>query len=209
MPTPRSRRATAAQLAAGWVVAAVALTGCSATPTTGSATAKPVPGVPVPPARLVTASDLGPGWSAVGAAALPCQGVPSAVKTLGTGATTVRLAGPGGTPTVVEYAVRPATLPTAYAGAVGTLQRMASCTSATAGPTDAVTFVGVLPLPRFGDRSVCMVFDLSIAGQRASAGYEVVRQGPFLAVVGVTAPGTVDVATLQRATTAAVAKLAG
>ena len=69
-------------------------------------------------------------------------------------------------------------------------------------------FVGVLPLPRYGDLSVYMAFQVATGTARSQAGVEVVRRGPVLLVVGTSGPGSVDVGNLQHATTVATGKLA-
>jgi hypothetical protein len=116
-------------------------------------------------------------------------------------------AGLGGAPTVVEYAVRSGSVRTADARAVGVLPRTAPCRTMMDGHAGGATFVGVLPLPRYGDLSLCMAFEVSTGTARSQAGVEVVRRGPVLVAVGTTGPGSPDVATLQHAAAVATGRL--
>ncbi len=128
---------------------------------------------------------------------------------MGTGVTSARFDRPGGSPSMAEYALHARNVRTAYASTVGYLQRTGSCRQTTSGRSGGPTFVGVLPLPRSGALSVCMLFDDSVAGVTSQSGYEVVRQGSIVLVVGYANPGTLDVAALQHTTAMAVQKLGG
>jgi len=182
------------------------MTACSAAPTTAPATTAAAP-PPLPAFRLLATADLGAGWVAAPPVGPPCPGFPTAGSLLGPGATAVRFVGPGGAPTVVEYAVPSDSVRTAYARTVGVLQRTPVCAT-TGGHVGAPNFVGVLPLPHYGDLSVCMVFGAALGSGRPQAGFEVVRIGTVLLVVASAGPAPLDVTTLQTATAAAAGRLA-
>jgi len=54
-----------------------------------------------------------------------------------------------------------------------------------------------------------MVFSNAVDGASSQTGYEVVRTGHIVAVVGYTDAGTLDAAQLQNVTSTAVGKLTG
>jgi len=204
--TLRSRpRGPVAALAVG---AALALAACSASATPSTPISSPTP---FAAAQMLTASDLGPGWAAVGpaTASLPCSAPATAAAIVGPGGSVVRLAQPGGLPSVVEYVARPASPASAYVSAVERLQTSASCGTTTAAHATTSTFVGVLPLPTVGLRSVTMVFANTADGQASQTGYQLVRQGAYLVVVGTTNSGPLDVPALRHATAVALQELDG
>jgi hypothetical protein len=159
---------------------------------------------------MLTASDLGPGWAPanVDLSALPCS-VPRSAAIVGAGGYAVRQAQAGGSPSVVEFAGEVSSPGQSYISAIDYLQTSESCRRTTGDHTQTSTFEGVLPLPRQGDRSVAMVFSNAVDGASSQTGYEVVRTGHIVAVVGYTDAGTLDAAQLQNVTSTAVGKLTG
>ncbi len=182
--------------------------GCATSAGSGPGTEPPR----LPASRLLDASDLGPGWSAADAAdtaLAPCSAPAAAAAMVGPSGSTVRLAREGGTPSVVEYATSTASPRSAYVDAVRVLQTSVSCRLPGAGPARTSTFDDVLPLPPRGDASVCMVFSDSDGGTALRTGYEVVRRGRTVAVVGYTDTGSLDTTALLHVTDLALAKLTG
>jgi hypothetical protein len=193
------------------VVAAALVSAACSTSATSSATSSAPAIAPVAASRMLTAADLGPGWAPVGptAAALPCNAPPTAAALVGAGGSVVRLADGGGLPSVVEYAAHTISPLSAYVTAIDVLQSSASC--GTDGPAHARSskFLGVLPLPSVGRRSVCMVIADTADGVTSQSGYEVVRLGTGLVVVGMTDAGALDTAELAHVTAVALQKLGG
>ena len=188
-------------------MAVVALVSASCSTSNATSTAA----TPVAAGRMLAAADLGPGWAPVGptAAALPCSAPPTAAAIVGRGGTVVRLAQAIGLPSVVEYAAGTTSPEQAYVSAIDVLQTSASCRTATQVHARSSRFVGVLPLPEVGRRSVCMVFANTTDGVTSQSGYEVVRQGTALVVVRTTDTGPLDAAALEHMTAVALHKLGG
>jgi hypothetical protein len=174
-----------------------------------SSSATPTTPTPVAPSRMLTAADLGPGWAVVGptAAGLPCSAPMTPGAIVGHGGSVVRLARDSGLPTVVEYAADTASPLRAYVSAIDALQTSASCAADTPAHALSSRFVGVLPLPGVGLRSVVMAFANTADGVTSQSGYEVVRLGRTVAVVGTTTAGPLDAAGLQHVTAVALGKL--
>jgi hypothetical protein len=186
------------------VAAALVSAACSTSATSSAPTIAPVAA-----SRMLTAADLGPGWAPVGptTAAVPCNAPPTAAALVGAGGSVVRLADGGGLPSVVEYAAHTISLVSAYVTAIDVLQSSASCGARGPGHAQTSRFLGVLLLPSVGRRSVCMLIADTADGVTSQSGYEVVRLGSGLVVVGTTDAGALDSAALAHVTAVALQKL--
>ncbi len=147
--------------------------------------------------------------TAAGSPLAPCSAPTTAAALVGATGSTTRLTRTGGTPSVVEYATTTTSPRAAYVTAVRFLQTSAACRADSTDHSRTSTFDEVLPLPTQGDASVCMVFSDTSDGTALQSGYEIVRDGRTVVVVGYTDSGTLDAPALQHVTAVALAKLGG